>query len=202
MFDLVGRISEYLQGTVHSPWLWIAVFVVAGLDALLPFMPSEATVIIVAVLVASSVPSLVLLVTVAATGALAGDTLGYSIGRQAGPGALARLERGEKGRRLHRWAHAQLHAHGDLLIIAGRYIPGVRMPTMLTAGALGFPTRRFLAVDALGVTVWAVYATVIGHLCGATFTDHPGEGLLLALCIGLVLAALVELGRRLVRNPV
>lgn len=202
MLDLLGQVTEHLQAMLHSPWLWLVVFLVAGLDAVLPFMPSETTVIIVAVLVTSSALQLTLLVIVAATGALAGDALGYAIGRWAGPGALARLERRERGRNLRGWAHTRLHAHARLLLIAGRYIPGVRAVTMITAGALGYPPRRFLAADAIGTTLWAIYATLIGYLGGATFTDHPDKGVLLALAIGLVLAVLLEAGRRLARNQI
>ncbi|HEY0495636.1 MAG TPA: DedA family protein, partial [Kutzneria sp.] len=38
MLDLVRELAA-------SPWLWVAVFLIAGLDALLPFMPSETTVV-------------------------------------------------------------------------------------------------------------------------------------------------------------
>lgn len=196
MFELLGHITDYLDGLLGTPWLWVVVFLVSGLDALLPFMPSETTVIIVAVLVAASPARLALLVVLASVGALAGDRLGYAVGRRAGPGLLAGMQRGEKGRRMHTWASAQLRTRGDLLIIAGRYIPGGRMASMLTAGALGYPRRRFLLVDAIGTTIWAVYATAIGYLGGVAFTDRPVEGLLLAFGIGIALAVAIELVRR------
>lgn len=197
MIALVEQATAQLGGMVGGPWLWLVVFLVAGLDALLPFMPSEATVIVVAVLVAASPARLALLVGVAAAGALTGDCLGYAVGRWAGPRLLSWLRRGARGRRLHTWAADQLRLRGAAVIVAARYVPGGRVATMLTAGALHYPSRRFLTVDAVAATLWAGYATAIGFAGGAAFTTHPAAGLLLALSIGLLTATMIELGRRL-----
>jgi membrane-associated protein len=184
---------------MDGPWVWLIVVFVAGLDALLPFMPSEGTVIVVAVLVAASPERLALLVGVAAVGALAGDCLGYSIGRWAGPRLVSWIRRGERGRRMHEWAVGQIKLRGAAVIFAGRYIPGGRVSTMIAAGALGYPPRRFLVVDAIAAVVWAGYATAIGFAGGATFTSDPVAGLALALGIGLLTVALIEIGRRLAK---
>jgi membrane protein DedA with SNARE-associated domain len=196
MFDLLGRMTDALSGLIDSPWLWVVVFVVAGLDALLPFMPSETTVVIVGVLIAPDPALLPVLIIVATVGAWAGDCLAYAIGRYSGPQVIARMMRSEQGRRRHDWAQALLRLHGSILIIAGRYIAGVRAVTMLTAGVLRYPTRQFLVTDAVGAGIWATYAALIGLLGGATFEDNPAMGMLLAFSIGLVLAALIEVARR------
>lgn len=99
--ELLGQVTELLRDALGSPWLWVLVFAVAGLDALLPFMPSETTVVTVAVLLGPDPAQLTLLAAVAAGGAWAGDCLGYAVGRAAGPQAIARLQRGPDGRRRH-----------------------------------------------------------------------------------------------------
>ncbi|MGW9176339.1 DedA family protein, partial [Streptomyces decoyicus] len=106
MFEQMDQLTEPLQGMLGSPWLWLIVLLVSGLDALLPFMPSETTVVLVAVLIGPDLPLLALLAGVAAAGALAGDCLGYAVGRYAGPRATARLLRGERGRARHTRARA------------------------------------------------------------------------------------------------
>jgi membrane-associated protein len=196
MFDVLSRMTDVLHGMLDSPWLWVVVLLVSGLDAILPFMPSETTVIIVGVLVAPDARQLVLLILVASFGAFAGDVFTYTVGRHAGPAVIARLTRLEHGERRHEWAQTQLGRHGRLLIVAGRYIPGVRMATMLTAGVLRYPTRRFLVTDAVGAGIWATYAALIGFLGGAAFEGNPVMGMLLAFGIGLTLAVLLEVGRR------
>jgi membrane protein DedA with SNARE-associated domain len=197
MVELLGGWVDAVDGMIGSPWLWVVVFAVAGLDALLPFMPSETTVVIVGVLVAPDPALLALLILVAATGAWAGDCLAYAIGRRCGRRVIARWTRTDKGRRRHASARRLLARHGTMLIIAGRYVAGIRSVTMLTAGMLRYPTRRFLGTAAAGVALWAGYAALIGYIGGAAFEHNPINGMLLAFGIGLVLAGLIEGARRI-----
>ncbi|PXY37750.1 DedA family protein [Prauserella flavalba] len=197
MFEVIDRFTEMLQTQLDSPWLWVLVFVVAGLDALLPFMPSESTVMTVAVLLGPDLPGLALLTVVAATGAWTGDLLGHGIARRAGPRTLQRLQRNEQGRRRYEWAREKVHRHGTVLVVAGRYMPGGRVASALATGSLRYPLGRFAVLDAIGVTVWAVYSVLVGYLGAAQFTDSPGKGLLFAFGIGLLAVGCVEVGRRL-----
>ncbi|MQA08338.1 MAG: DedA family protein [Pseudonocardiaceae bacterium] len=197
MLEFLHDTTTLLAGLLDSPWLWAIVFVVSALDALLPFMPSEATVITVGVLVHPHWTWLTLLVVLAAAGAFAGDCLGYLIGRRAGPRVLEWLRRSARGREAQLWANRQFASRGSLVIAVGRYLPGVRVSSMLTAGILRYPLRRFLPADAAGVLIWAVYAALIGYLGGATFAERPLYGLAVAFALALVLGALIELGRRL-----
>jgi membrane-associated protein len=197
MLELLGQITGLLQGLVCSPWLWLIVFAVAALDAVLPLMPSETTVITVAVLIGPEAPRLALLTATAALGALAGDCLSYWIGRHAGPAMLARLQRGERGQARYAWARAQVERHGPLLIVAGRYLPGGRVASGLATGSMGVGWVRFLTLDALGAGIWAVYSVLIGCIGGASFADEPGKGLLLSFAIGLIMVAVIETARRL-----
>ncbi|GAB3495451.1 DedA family protein [Amycolatopsis cihanbeyliensis] len=197
MLDLLHRLTEVLQGTLGSPWLWVVVFLVAGLDALLPFMPSETTVITVAVLIGPDLGKLALLAVVAAGGALAGDYLGYWIGRGAGPVALRRLQQGERGREQYLWARAKVERHATALIVAGRYLPGGRVASALATGSMRFPAGRFAALDAAGTSIWAGYSVLIGYIGGANFTEQPAKGLLLAFALGLLTVATIEAVRRI-----
>ncbi|GAA4541701.1 VTT domain-containing protein [Amycolatopsis samaneae] len=195
--DLLAQLTELLRGALGSPWLWVLVFAVSALDALLPFMPSEATVITVAVLIGPDPGRLAALALVAAAGAWAGDCLGYVVGRAAGPHVIARLQRGPSGRRRYTWARVQVRRHGVLLIMAARYLPGGRVASALANGSLGYPFARFAALDAAGAVLWAIYSALIGAVGGTTFADEPAKGLLLSFGIGLGLVAAIEGGRRL-----
>ncbi|TCP52963.1 membrane protein DedA with SNARE-associated domain [Tamaricihabitans halophyticus] len=195
MPDLLHDLTAQLAGMLDSPWLWVVVFLVSGLDALLPFMPSESTIIAVGVFAFGDPAMLVLLIGVGAVGAFAGDCLGYLIGRMAGPRVLRGLQRWHRGQRTQQWATNQFAHRGPLLVATSRYVPGARVTTMLTAGILRYPVRRFLLADAAGVTIWAAYAALIGYLGGAAFADHPLYGIILGLAVGLLIALLIELGR-------
>lgn len=195
--ELLGHVTELLRGALGSPWLWVLVFAVSGLDALLPFMPSETTVVTVAVLLGPDLADLTLLAAVAATGAWAGDCLGYVLGRVAGPRAIARLQRGADGHRRYEWARDQVRRNGGLLIVAARYLPGGRVAGALATGSLGYPLRRFVPLDLAGAAIWAVYSVLIGLAGGAAFADEPVKGLLLSFSLGLGLVFAIEAGRRL-----
>lgn len=196
MFELLDNLTTALADMLGSPWLWLAVFVLAALDALLPFMPSETAVITVAVLLGPDPAGLVTLGVVAAIGALAGDVLGYGIGRTAGPRTLRRLQRNEKGRRSYEWARSLVHRRGTMLIVAGRYVPGGRVAVALATGSMRFPARRFVLLDAVGASIWAVYSVVIGAVGSAQFADDPVKGLLLSFAIALSTLGVIAVVQR------
>lgn len=198
MLELLNEFAALLRDALDSPWLWLLLFVVSGLDALLPFMPSESSVMTVAVLLGPDFPALAALTAVAASGALAGDLLGHSVGRVAGPRTLRRLQRNERGRRTYEWARCKVHRHATLIVVAGRYVPGGRVASALATGSLRFPVARFAVLDAIGVTIWAVYAVAVGYAGAASFTDNPVMGLLVAFGLGLLVVGCVEIGRRIV----
>ncbi|WP_329052748.1 VTT domain-containing protein [Amycolatopsis sp. NBC_01488] len=195
--EFLGQITDLLRDALGSPWLWVLVFAVSGLDALLPFMPSETTVVTVAVLLGPDPANLALLAAVAAGGAWTGDCLGYAVGRVAGPRAIARLQRGADGKRRYEWARHQVRRNGGLLIIAARYLPGGRVASALANGSLGYPLRRFVPLDLAGAAIWAGYSVLIGLAGGAAFADEPVKGLLLSFSLGLGLVFAIEAGRRL-----
>lgn len=187
---------EIVRELAASPWLWAAVFLIAGLDALLPFMPSETTVVLVGVLVAPSAVGLGQLVLVAAAGAFAGDTAAYVLGRTTGNAVLTRLMRRERGIQAREWAQRQLERRGRLLIVFGRYVPGGRAATLATAGALGFPPAWFLPPELAGVLLWGTQAALVGFIGGIAFQDQPLMGM--AVSYGFVV--LVVIGTALVHR--
>jgi membrane-associated protein len=66
---------HFLNVIAASPWVLAIVFLVAGLDAILPFMPSESTVVACGVAAANTGrPLLSLLIVVSACGAYAGTS--------------------------------------------------------------------------------------------------------------------------------
>lgn len=197
MLELLDQFVELLRSTVDSPWLWLIVFVVTGIDALIPFSPSETTLVTVAVLVSDRPELLGLLVLVATAGAWMGDCASHAVGRYAGPKLIARLEHGEKSKQRVAWAQAKVIKHAVLLIMVARYIPGGRFATGIATGGVRFPWRRFIPIDALGAALWSIYGAAIGWIGGSYFADNPGKALLLSFALALLGVALIEVLRRL-----
>jgi membrane protein DedA with SNARE-associated domain len=194
-------VPQQLQSLATSPWLLVVVFAVAGLDAVLPFMPSESTVVAVGVLTASTGrPHLALLILVAAAGAYLGDRLAYQIGRGNHRVVIDRLQRGRRSQRVHRWVHRLLHDRGALVVICARYLPGGRSATAFAAGVVGYPLGRFRIYTAVAVLIWAVEAALLGYLGGAAFAGRPLLGLAVGWTGALLVTGCAVLVRRVVSS--
>jgi membrane protein DedA with SNARE-associated domain len=190
----VTGLSHLAVGSLVS---YLVAVLVPALDALIPLLPSETTVIALGVATAGSAdPRIGVLVALAALGAFLGDNAAYLLGRWFGPAADRRLFAGERGERRRAWAQRSLAKYGTWLIIACRFIPGGRTAVTVTCGVVGYPRRRFVTATAVAGLVWAGYAFALGRLGGKYFEHQPWIGLLLALGVALAVSALVEGGRR------
>ncbi|MBL7259785.1 DedA family protein [Paractinoplanes lichenicola] len=191
-----------LDAVAASPWILAVVFVVAGLDALLPFMPSESTVLACGVAAANTGrPHLGLLIVVAAAGAWLGDVLSYRLGRRSTAAVTARLSH-RRAVAVHAWVHRLLHSRGGLVIVFARYVPGGRSTTALAAGLVGYPARRFGWYTAGGVLLWSVQGALLGYIGGAFFESRPLLGLLVAWSGAFVITGLAVGIRRLADREV
>lgn len=132
------------------------------------------------------------------TAAVAGDNLGYWIGRRGGRRLLLRA--GVNRRRLAR-LHRFFNRFGVWLIVSGRFFDGTRQLDGLVAGSAGMPWTRFLAADCVGATAW-VSVWVFGLI---SFDHHAAtlHRVLVAVnpwVAGSVLTALVITGFLLFRR--
>ncbi len=183
-----------------SGWAYAIIFVLAFLDALVPLVPSESSVITAGVVASTGDLSVPLVVLAAAAGAFAGDNTTYLLGRRFGRRIEARFFSGERGRKQIQWAERQLNERGGELIVIGRFIPGGRTAVTLSAGTLGYPWPRFALFDAAAALVWALYATLLGYFGGRAFEHAPWQGLLLALAVAFAVAGGIELVRWLLKR--
>jgi membrane-associated protein len=178
-----------------SGWAYAILFVLAFLDALVPIVPSETSVITAGVVASAGDLSLPLVILFAASGAFAGDNTSYFVGARYGTRVNERFFQSEKAKARIAWAQRQVEERGGELIVIARFIPGGRTVVTLSAGTLGYPWRRFVVFDAIAATIWAVYAALLGYLGGHAFEEQPWKGLLLAFAIAFAVTGAVELVR-------
>jgi membrane protein DedA with SNARE-associated domain len=84
--------------------------------------------------------------------AMAGDNLGYWIGRSGGRRLLLKV--GVSRRRLARF-DGFFRRYGVWLILFGRFFDGTRQLDGLVAGSARMPWMRFALVDAAGSALWS-----------------------------------------------
>jgi membrane protein DedA with SNARE-associated domain len=180
-------ILDLVQQAMSSPWLYLALFVLALLDGFFPIVPAETSVITAGVFAATGETNLALVMVVAALGAFTGDHVSYLIGNKS----AGRL----RGKKAFVWARGALAERGGLVLVVARYIPGGRTATTLTMGAVRHPLRSFTFFDAIAASSWAVYSGLIGFFGGMAFENDPIKGLLLGLGIALSITAVVEIVR-------
>ncbi|MGI5211712.1 DedA family protein [Plantactinospora sp. CA-290183] len=154
------------------------------------FVPGETALLLGGALAATGRVSLAAMVIVSIVGAIAGDSVGYEIGRRSGPP----LRRSRLGRRVgeRRWDRAErfIARHGPVAVLLGRWVGVLRALVPALAGMNRMPYRRFLLFNALGGSAWATAVVLAGYAAGASWRrleSHFGEA-------GAGLAALVVLG--------
>ncbi|MFL5921987.1 MAG: DedA family protein [Gaiellaceae bacterium] len=178
-----------------SGWAYAILFVLAFLDALIPIVPSETSVITAGVVASQGDLSLPLVVAFAAGGAIAGDNTAYFVGWRYGRRINDRFFTSAKARKRIAWAHRQVEERGGELIVVARFIPGGRTAVTLSAGTLGYPWRKFILFDAIAGFVWGLYAASLGYFGGHAFEEAPWKGLLLALGLAFAVTGAIELVR-------
>jgi membrane protein DedA with SNARE-associated domain len=182
----------------------LAVFVLMGIDALLPIGGELIMLyagVIAAGVVATGHPTLfgaplsrgletyVVLSTSGALGSLIGSLVGWWIGRRGGRPLIAR-----HGRRLHvspaRFARAEhwLERYGVLTILVGRLTPLVRSFISIPAGVLGSRLVPFALLTLLASLIWSFGFAAAGWALGGSWHSVDGAFRYLDYVVVLVLA--------------
>lgn len=114
---------------------------------------------------------IVAVAVIAFAAAVAGDNIGYLIGRSGGRAFV------------HRWgryvlltpkrfeaAEAFFTRHGGKIVTVARFVEGLRQANGIIAGTTGMRWRRFLAFNALGAALWVGLWTTLAYLTGSHIT--------------------------------
>lgn len=133
-------------------------------------------------------------IAVAIVGVIAGDQVGYVLGRFGGRRLARRSRRLLKPERLAA-AENYYRQHGGKTVFLGRFTPFLRSLGAVVAGMSKMPYWRFALWDVLGAVLWGVGIPLIGYFFGKYGTASikaidralkgPGLALLAILAIGI-----------------
>src|SRR5271169_473847 len=121
--------------------------------------------------------------------AIAGDQIGYWIGRSAGA-ALYRREDSFFFRRSHlQRAHDFYEKYGGRAVILARFVPIVRTFCPPVAGAARMPYSRYLLFDTIGGVFW-IGATILGGYSLGHFIPNIGQYIHYVIAVVAVISIL------------
>jgi membrane protein DedA with SNARE-associated domain len=185
-------LNQLVVSIAASPWIYLVVLLLVYIDAFFPPVPSESVVVgVSAVAATTGEPVLLAIGALAAIGAVAGDTTAYLIGRSIGTTRFAWMRRPRIARSFA-WARSSLDRRGAMLILVGRYIPVGRIAVNMTAGATGFPLRRFVPIACIAGVTWAAYSIGMGLLAGKWLHHNPVIAMAVAVALAFVVGLLVD----------
>ncbi|WP_042404900.1 DedA family protein [Streptacidiphilus carbonis] len=148
-------------------WGYLAVaFLVFVEDFGIP-VPGETVMIAAAVYAGTGRLNILAVAIIAVLAAILGDNVGYAIGRFGGHRLIERYGRYIllTPARVAR-AEAFFTRHGGKIVVAARFIEGLRQANGIIAGLAEMPWRRFLAFNALGAALWVGAWVTLGDLAG------------------------------------
>jgi len=130
------------------------------------FLPGDSLLVTAGVFAAAGHLKIAQLLTFVTFCAIAGDQVGYFLGRKAGQNLYRReVSRFFKKRHLQS-AHDFYEHYGGKTIILARFVPIIRTFCPPVAGAAGMTYPRYLAFDVIGGFLWVWGMTLLGYSLG------------------------------------
>ncbi|GAA3563819.1 VTT domain-containing protein [Microlunatus spumicola] len=203
--DLVGLLPLLLPSWMDpeqlvrsfGPWaLWGVAFVIFAECGLFAILPGDSLLFTVGLLTASGVVphSMVFVCVVLTLAAIAGNVVGYWIGRLIGP-PLFKPRSGLVGRILNpkyvERTRVFLDRYGSRALVLARFVPIVRTFVTLVAGVSRMDFRKFIGYTATGGVLWACGVTILGYFLGNVSLIKNNIDAVLVL---IVLVSLIPMG--------
>ncbi len=179
---------------------YLTVFALVTLDAVIPILPGESTLNAASTVAAQGRLNLAPIIVMGAMGAVVGDSALFWLARSSSRKVEARIARAREDERVL-GALKLLDSSAPLLIVSGRYLPGMRFVVNASMGLSSIRYRRFLLWSAIGGTLWSIYTCVLAYAVAVALGDNPFaafaiSGVATTVIIGAVLVVVQRQRRR------
>lgn len=148
-------------------------------------LPGETAAVLGGVVASRGHVQLWLMIVLVIISAIAGDTVGYEVGKHFGPRLLRSRILNRRRTKLEE-AQELLRRRGGSAVFLGRFVAFFRAVMPALAGASRMPYPRFLGYNAAGGILWGAAFVILGFLAGNSYR-------VVAKTVGRDLAALVGL---------
>lgn len=161
------------------------------------FFPGDTLLLSAGVFAAQGHLNIVTTILVIAAAAIAGDNVGYHIGKRYGrklfrkpDGLIFRQEYLQR-------AELFYETYGSKTMLFAHFVPVVRTFAPPVAGIAHMPYKKYFLYDAIGDTVWAVVVTMVGYWFGTKIPniDHyilAAVGAVMVITLGPTLYHVVK----------
>ncbi len=187
---------EFLIETFGTIGILTIVFVESGL--LVGFMlPGDSLLFTAGLLSATgTLPDIWVLLLTVPIAAIAGDQVGYLIGRKAGPSVFSRPDSRFFRPEYVEKAHEFFERYGARTVVIARFVPIVRTLTPVMAGVSHMRYRTFVAYNVVGGVAWGVGVTSLGYFLGQVDFVHANVE---PIILGIVALSVVPIAIELLR---
>lgn len=193
----MNEFFNWLLQAVHNvnPSLRVLIAGVAMLfetSILLGLIVPGDTVVLVAATAVNGPVEFISLAVAVVLGSLAGESIGFWLGRYFGP----RIRRSKLGQRIgeHNWVRAEtyLERRGGIAVAISRFLPVFHSLVPLVVGTSAMRYRTFIAWTVPACAIWAVTYISVGAFAAVSYRQLEGQlswaGIIF---VGIILVALV-----------
>ncbi|WP_285241659.1 VTT domain-containing protein [Pseudarthrobacter sp. MEB009] len=157
--------ASLLQGLGPATLGVVALMVFIESGVLFPFLPGDSLLFTAGLLHQQLNLTLPVLITVVSVAAIAGDQVGYFLGRRFGRRWFSDDARILKTAHLAQ-AEEFFRRRGGPALVLARFVPVVRTFAPLSAGIARYHYKSFLLWNITGAVLWAVSVTLLGSWLG------------------------------------
>lgn len=187
---------EFLIETFGTLGILAIVFIESGLLVGF-FLPGDSLLFTAGLLSANgTLPDLWILLLTIPIAAIAGDQVGYAIGRKAGPAIFRRPDSRFFRQEYVERSHEFFERYGARTIVLARFVPIVRTVAPVMAGVSRMDYRTFLTFNVIGGIAWGISVTTLGYFLGQfDFVKANIEFIIIGIVVLSVLPIAFELTR-------
>jgi membrane-associated protein len=189
----IGGDDGFAQIDAGNPTqAYFFVFFFVAADAVFPIFPGETTLNAASTFAADGDLQLWLVILLGALAAIVGDSSLYWIARGSSARITPQLERARKNTRVAA-ALDFLDRGAPVLLVFGRYVPGLRFVINATMGMNRYPYWKYLPWSALGGALWSTYTCLLAYKVGSSLDNYPLASVYISGLITTVLMAVIFL---------
>lgn len=197
MPDFAHHLTQLLQSYTYPVLLLLVLLESLGVP-----LPGEIALVTAAAYASSGRISIVIVIVLAALGAIVGGVLGYWIGIKGGLPLVTRYGGYIGVRKSHvDRAHAFFERNGSKTILFGRFIAILRTWAAIVAGAAAMSFTKFVTYNTIGSIVWAIVFGWLGFYFGRDlpllekYISRASLGVVVVGVVGIALFFLVKRSR-------